>query len=79
MKGRGNEMKRRLSLFDKCKMFYKWLNGQDGFGLIGSCGLCNSTKLSRLKFIEDGEEYSAIYKCESCGAEAQVSEIWSEN
>lgn len=77
-------MKNDLGLFDKIRIFSKWLRDQKNFGLIGSCDLCHSSKIIRLEHrthrIDDNTvEYTASYKCMNCNAEARAREIWERS
>lgn len=73
-------VKRKLTLIDKIKIFRAWIVCQDGYGLIGECGCCHSTKLKRKEYIDYGtgniKRYDAIYQCVNCGATASVTEEW---
>lgn len=75
-------MKRPLRCFDKIRIFNKWLKNQNGFGLICSCDLCNSTKIRRLEFqtemIDGAIEYFARYECLNCGGFAEAKEVWAK-
>lgn len=75
-------MKRKITVVDKVSIFMKWIRNLDGFGLIGSCDLCQSSKLRRVdhqtKQVGGSIEYSAIYECLNCGGSAKAVEIWKK-
>lgn len=76
-------MKRNVTIFDRLRIFFKWIRQEEGFGLSGSCDFCNSTKLTRLesnteKIDDNTIEYVATYKCMNCNAEAKAKEIWKK-
>lgn len=68
--------KQKLTLFQKLRMSYWFMIGNKGFGLIESCGVCNSMKVVRVNFRENKQIYRAKYKCLNCGAVARIKEKW---
>lgn len=71
-------MKRELSFLDKLRYFILWMRGMQGYGLIGTCSICNSSKLSRSVVKDEKDFYSATYTCHSCGSSAYAYELWTK-
>jgi len=76
-------MKKNVTIFDRMRVFVKWMKLQEGYGLAGKCDFCYSSKLNRLdshtkELNEDTIEYTATYKCMNCDAVAEAKEIWKK-
>lgn len=76
-------MKKPISFFDKIKFFLRWMRYQEGYGLIATCGLCDSTRVKRVDYESMNVDeytnlYQAAYECIDCGAVGTNMEQWNK-
>ena len=73
-------MKRPLGFADKLRIIIKWLRQHKEFGLVGTCSVCQSTRVSRTGQKEERhesvEKYTAFYLSADCGSTAEARETW---
>jgi hypothetical protein len=73
-------MKRPLGFSDKLRIFIKWMRQHKDFGLVGTCSVCQSTRVRRIDSKDEREgfnvSYTATYECMDCEAMAVAHETW---
>lgn len=74
-------MKVKSTFFKRLRVCLTYLIHNDfKAGLIEQCPKCKSIRITKIssweKELQNGSEYHAGYKCDSCGSEASIIEEW---
>jgi hypothetical protein len=70
-------MKKKHNMLTKLLICWYWLF-KHGDAIMVQCNMCNSTKLSFISTLDNGNLYQSSYECRSCGAVATNTEIWAD-